>query len=229
MPAATALVLIIWTVSSISARRSTSVSRSTSRPASILARSRMSLISDSRCCARTVDVAAIFRILLDRFGAHRLGVDDLRKAQNGVQRRAQFVAHIGEEFRLGAAGGFGAFARRIRSILGRLEFVDQSAAFLLQSKHALAGRVIGHQQRAHHQPESGADPSIDPVGVHVSAAAPAARADRRTWRLRLWRDGTRPSSSSPTACRPRSAAAARCAPALPGTHSTIAIEHQTVV
>ena len=37
----------------------------------------------------------------------RLLFHHLGEADDGVQRRAQFMAHIGQEFRLGAAGGFG--------------------------------------------------------------------------------------------------------------------------
>ncbi len=35
----------------------------------------------------------------------------LGKADNGVQRRAQFVAHVGQEFRLDAIGSFRGFLR----------------------------------------------------------------------------------------------------------------------
>ena len=45
------------------------------------------------------------------FGAERAehaGFHDLGKADDGVERRAQFVAHIGEEFRLGLVGFLGA-------------------------------------------------------------------------------------------------------------------------
>ena len=44
---------------------------------------------------------------LAQFGRHlavELVEDDLGEAQDRVQRRAQLVAHVGQEFRLGAAG-----------------------------------------------------------------------------------------------------------------------------
>ena len=40
--------------------------------------------------------------------AEHAGFHDLRKADDGVERRAQLVAHVGEELRLGAAGFLGA-------------------------------------------------------------------------------------------------------------------------
>src|SRR6185503_8453197 len=39
--------------------------------------------------------------------AEDLPTDDLRKADDGVERSAQFVAHIGQKARLGGVGGFG--------------------------------------------------------------------------------------------------------------------------
>src|SRR5690348_2583910 len=96
--------------------------------------------------ARPMDVPGIFGILIGYARTHRLGVDDLGKTQDGVQWRSQFVAHIGEEGGLGAAGRFGAFASRVRLGFRRLETIDQTAAFLLQPDHALARAVVGDRK-----------------------------------------------------------------------------------
>ena len=54
---------------------------------------------------RLLDVA---RILLDLFRCrHRLGVEHVGKADDGVERGAQFMAHVGDEFGLGLGGQFG--------------------------------------------------------------------------------------------------------------------------
>ena len=50
------------------------------------------------------DVARIFDITLVGDLAHRLVLDEGGEAENGVQRRAQFVAHIGEERRFRLVG-----------------------------------------------------------------------------------------------------------------------------
>ena len=60
--------------------------------------------------AARVDVGGIGAILLG-LGAEHLVLDDLRKADDGIERRAQLVAHVGEELRLGARGRLGGVAR----------------------------------------------------------------------------------------------------------------------
>ena len=54
------------------------------------------------------DVAAIFVIFLRAERAEHAGFHDFGEADDGVERRAQLVAHIGEEFRLRLVGLFGA-------------------------------------------------------------------------------------------------------------------------
>ena len=58
--------------------------------------------------AAAADVAAVFVVLLGAERAEHAGLHDLGKADDGVERRAQLVAHIGEEFRLGLVGLLGA-------------------------------------------------------------------------------------------------------------------------
>ena len=49
-----------------------------------------------------VDIADVTLVLLLDEGAEHLVLDDLGKSDNGIQRRAQLVAHIGQEFGFGA-------------------------------------------------------------------------------------------------------------------------------
>ena len=57
--------------------------------------------------AARADVAAIFLILVGAERAEDAALHHLGKADDGVERRAQLVAHIGEEFGLGAVGALG--------------------------------------------------------------------------------------------------------------------------
>ena len=88
--------------------RSSSSKSRRMRPASILAMSRMSLMTSSRYCPLVQDVAAIFVVFVGAERAEHARLHDLGKADDGVERRAQLVAHIGEEFRLGLVGLLGA-------------------------------------------------------------------------------------------------------------------------
>ena len=61
--------------------------------------------------ARLVDQPRIFQIARSAERAEHLVRHHFGEADDGVERRAQFVAHIGEEARLGAVGLFGEIAR----------------------------------------------------------------------------------------------------------------------
>ena len=58
--------------------------------------------------AAAADIAAIFMIFFGAERAEHAGFHDLGKSDDGVERRAQLVAHIGEEFRLRLVGFLGA-------------------------------------------------------------------------------------------------------------------------
>ena len=47
------------------------------------------------------------------------------KAEDGIERSAQFVAHLGKKARLGDVGGFGAVACLVGNRLGLFQFADQ--------------------------------------------------------------------------------------------------------
>ena len=69
-------------------------------PASILERSRMSLISSSRCLPARVDLLQVGATKPSCSRSLGLLLQHLAVADDGVQRRAQLVAHVGEELRL---------------------------------------------------------------------------------------------------------------------------------
>ena len=70
------------------------------------------------------DVAAIFVVFLGAERAEHAGFHDLGEADDGVERRAQLVAHVGEEFRLGLVGFLGA------GLLGGVVFGKLGGALL---------------------------------------------------------------------------------------------------
>src|SRR3546814_12481875 len=55
-----------------------------------------------------VDVGGIALVLRAAERAQQLALHDFREADDGVQRRAQLMAHVGQELRLGAVGELGA-------------------------------------------------------------------------------------------------------------------------
>jgi hypothetical protein len=57
--------------------------------------------------AALVDVAAIFAVFIGAERTEHRRLHDLGEPDDGVERRAQLVAHIGEEFRLGLVGLLG--------------------------------------------------------------------------------------------------------------------------
>ena len=64
-------------------------------------------------------LGGLFRLKTRSIGNHHLGQPD-----DGVQRRAQFVAHIGQETRLGAIGRVGLFHGSFELGLALLELGD---------------------------------------------------------------------------------------------------------
>ena len=84
----------------------------------------MSLMSVEQVLAAVVDVAGVLGVFGGAERAEHLGCHDLGEADDGVERRAQLVAHVGEEFRLGLVGVLGAgfflgvFFREIGEFVG---------------------------------------------------------------------------------------------------------------
>ncbi len=80
-------------------------------------------MTSSRYSPAAVNVAAVFVIFVGAERAEHAGRHDLGKADDGVERRAQFVAHVGEELGLGLVGVLGAglflgvLLRQVRELL----------------------------------------------------------------------------------------------------------------
>ena len=123
MPRSAAAWLTTFMLSSTISATSTLLISNVMRPASIFDMSRMSLITSSKIGATRIDVARIFLIFRVTERAEQRLLHDLGEADDGVQRRAQLVADIGEELGLGPVGRFGAvllqriFFRQIDELL----------------------------------------------------------------------------------------------------------------
>ena len=116
-------------------------------PASILDKSRMSLMSASRC----LPAALIFsRSPLNSSSCSVGGflVQHLGVAQDGVERRAQLVAHIGQKQALGLVGGFGGFLGLGHLFLDTLAFRDVAGDGAHAPQFPVTvvegSRVVGH-------------------------------------------------------------------------------------
>ena len=108
--------------------------------------------------ARLEHVFGIFGIFGVAERAIEFGLDDLGKAQDGVQGRAQFVAHAGQEFRLGMIGLLG-FLRHVAGALfaGAQRDIDLGLA-LQRLFHAVAQLdALGDRgrHRQHHRDQHG--------------------------------------------------------------------------
>ena len=108
------------TTSSTVRRRSKSTFSSSSLPASILEKSRMSLMMPSRFLPERCTVSAYLRCVLGQPGFQQ----QLGHAQHAVHRRADLVAHAGEERALRVVGRFGRFARQAQRFLAALALRD---------------------------------------------------------------------------------------------------------
>ncbi len=106
----------------------------------------MSLIRPSRCLPA---VSILIEIGLARVVAAILRVlaQDFAVADDGVERRAQFVAHIGEEGRLGAGGGFGLMARFLGFLARLADFARIVAEHGERAAHVAEFVVTGRRQR----------------------------------------------------------------------------------
>ena len=130
--AAPAAPAIFMRLAAAASRRSKSAGSSSSLPASILEKSRMSLMTASRASAPTRTISEILALL-----GRQLGVEQqLGHADDAVHRRADLVAHVGQELALGPAGGLG-------GLLGLLELDLGLFAFA-----AIAAELVGDVQRS---------------------------------------------------------------------------------
>ena len=101
-------------------RRSKAVQSRVSLPASILEKSRMSLMTESSASPESRTAMRNSRCWAESWRVeHQLG-----HADDGVQGRADLVAHVGQEGALGAAGGLGGLLGRLQGLGGLLLLGD---------------------------------------------------------------------------------------------------------
>ena len=81
-------------------------------------------------------------------GTEDLGLHHLGESEDGVERRAQLVAHLGEEARLGDVGRFRAAARLVGDRLGGFELADQRVLLGARLERGELGRIepVGQQR-----------------------------------------------------------------------------------
>ena len=82
-------------------------------------------------------------------GAEQFVLQHLGEAENGVERRAQLMAHGGEEARLGEIGLLGAPARFVGIGLGLLQFADEIV--LLDAEEQALARHMVEALGQHHE------------------------------------------------------------------------------
>ena len=191
-----------WTIASTSrtSRPTSNVSRNRSiRPASILERSRMSLISPSRCLpaalirwrsGRKASASSVLGLLLEHLGV----------ADDRVQRRPQFVAHVRQELRLVLRC---LFERPVEpGVVDRQRRLRREG---LEQRHDVRREQPGGLPR-HHQAADDTILAQDRHGQHRAHAAPgAARGGRGSARRRPRdpRSGTARGWRRPGRRRPR--------------------------
>ena len=95
--------------------------------------------------ARGMDVAGIFLVARRADRPEAFLRDDLGKAQDGVERRAQLVAHIGEEGGLGGVRRFGLEALAQRVVARLFEFARE--VFHLEAQPQVLVQAV-HQPAA---------------------------------------------------------------------------------
>ena len=151
-----------------SAAGTSKVSTSSSmRPASIFDRSRMSLISDSRCLPEDEDVLQVVVLLLVQLAEHALD-QHLGEADDGVQRRAQLVRHVRQELALVLVGDL-----QLPALV--LDLAEQ--AHVLDGDHRLVGEAR-HQLRVALGERAAPGRARSPPR---RSARPRAASARRAW------------------------------------------------
>ena len=109
----------------LAARRAgeTAIGSRLSLPASILEKSRMSLITVEQRIGRALDQAEVLALPWRQLGIQ----GQLGHADDAVHRRADLVAHVGEKLALGSAGRLGGLLGDPQLLLGALDLGDVGA------------------------------------------------------------------------------------------------------
>src|SRR4051812_27354872 len=113
----------------------------------------------------TVDDVQVFALLLGNIAV----AQQTREAENGIQRRAQFVAHVAQEGALGAISGIGRilsdleFAVSFRQLAGSLQDLClESRGPNMQTRYARS--VAGEKQACNAQTRQAPEPPGCPKG-----------------------------------------------------------------
>ena len=98
--------------------------------------------------AGIMDVAGIVPVRRHAVRPENFRLHHLGETQNGVERRAQLVAHLGEEARFGDIGGLGAAAGFVGDRFRLLELADQRVLFGARFQRGERGRIkpVGEQR-----------------------------------------------------------------------------------
>src|SRR5258706_190807 len=91
---------------------------------------------------------SIFRIFVAV--AEGAGLDDIGEADDSVERRAQLMAHIGEELGFRFARGQSLRVRTVRLVLGLSQIFDEKFAVLLQASGFIEPRMMHAGLRHYH-------------------------------------------------------------------------------
>ena len=162
------------TSSTASASRNGSGS-SVSWPALIFEKSRMSLmmVSSALPDLAMTSVKVFWR------GVSSVLRQKLRHAEHAVHRRADLVAHIGEEFGLGAIGGFG-LEQRLR------RFRESVADRLLHRPEYPEGDAAEHGEQERRLPRRAAGRSLPSAARRSASSASRARVSMGCAKRSFW-------------------------------------------
>ena len=176
--------------SSIASARLKGAGSSTSWPASIFEKSRMSLMMVSSALPDfTMMSVNIFCLGVELGLCQQFG-----HAEHAVHRRAYLVAHIGEEFRLGAVGEHGLALRLLELLLALLQFgdvgrrADQIERAVGRGHRALARDLVAQRtvRRSHRLGDLLGDPGFEhgAIAFHEGFALNVRKSRRRSCRSR---------------------------------------------
>ena len=111
--------------------------------------------------AARMDIIGIILVGRNHVRSEQFAFHDFGKAENGIERRAQLMAHRGKEAGFGEICCLGAVAGQIAVCLGLFELGDEFVFLGLKRKRCERGRMQPHRKqheiklRAAHQRDQG--------------------------------------------------------------------------
>ena len=113
--------------------------------------------------AGCVDVGRVTLVLRVAHGPHDLVLHDLGETHDGVERRAQLVAHIGEEFRLREIGRLGLEPGFVGGLFLSFQLVDEKVFVGPVFEHGERGLLQAFDQENKIEVDAGRDHREQPV------------------------------------------------------------------